>query len=496
MSLRTRVLVGSVLIAVVLAVAAVMIARSTEADLIGQLDAQLATVPGRAPGLAGVRPLPDGAARPAAPPADPAGDVPTAAQLRDARAGAAGAERLSPLYVGLVDEGGAVETVFAPNLTGETPPLPAIDAAAARAAAASGEPFTVGSEGSDLRYRVMAHAVPLTGQVLAVALPMGDVDRAVDRLVAVEVAATGVVLLVLAAVSWWVIRLGVRPIKRMTRTAGAIAAGELSHRVPEGSARTEAGELGIALNRMLGRLERSFDERSRSEERLRRFVADASHELRTPVATIRGYAELYRGGALEQRHDLSEAMRRTEQEAVRMGALIDDMLLLARLDQGRPLERAPVDVAALVDDAARDARAVDPARPITATTDGPLVVLGDADRLRQVVANLVANALVHTPEGTAVELRASATGAAAVVEVADHGDGMSGEDAERAFERFYRADPSRSRHRGGSGLGLAIVHATATALGGTATLVSEPGCGTTVRVELPLAGQSLSTTQP
>lgn len=478
MSLRTRVLVGSVLIAVVLAVAAVMIARSTESNLVGQLDAQLAAVPGRAPGLVVGRPLPDGAA---------SDDPPAVFQIRDGRAGAAGSERLSPLYVGIIDEDGTVETVFAPNLSDETPPLPSVDVDQARAGAASGEPFTVGSEGSDLRYRVMARTVPLTERVVVAALPMGDVDRAVDRLVTVEVVATLAVLAVLAAVAWWVIRLGVRPIKHMTRTAGAIAAGDLSHRVAEGSNRTEAGELGAALNQMLGRLEASFDERTRSEDTLRRFVADASHELRTPVATIRGYAELYRGGALEERHELSEAMRRTEQEAVRMGTLIDDMLLLARLDQGRPLERSPVDVAALVDDAARDARAVDPDRPITATTDGPLVVLGDADRLRQVVANLVANALVHTPEGTAVELRATADGATAVVEVSDRGEGMSAEDARRAFERFYRADPSRSRHRGGSGLGLAIVHATASALGGAATLESEPGRGTTVRVELPLA---------
>lgn len=475
MSLRTRVLVGSVLIAVVLAVAAVMIARSTESDLVGQLDAQLAAVPGRAPGLVVGRPLPEGAA-----PDDP----PDVFQIREERAGA---ERLSPLYLGTIDEDGTLETVFAPNLTDETPPLPLVDVDEARAGAASGEPFTVGSEGSDLRYRVMARTVPLTERVVVSALPMGDVDRAVDRLVTVEVVATLVVLAVLAAVAWWVIHLGVRPIKRMTRTAGAIAAGDLSHRVAEGSTRTEAGELGAALNQMLGRLEASFDERARSEDRLRRFVADASHELRTPVATIRGYAELYRGGGLEERHELSEAMRRTEQEAVRMGTLIDDMLLLARLDQGRPLERVPVDVAALVDDAARDARAVDPERPITASTEGPLVVLGDADRLRQVVANLVANALVHTPAGTAVELRATADGASAVVEVSDRGEGMSAQDARRAFERFYRADPSRSRHRGGSGLGLAIVHATASALGGAATLQSEPGRGTTVRVVLPLA---------
>jgi len=466
-SLRARLLVGTTLIAVVLVMAAVVIARNTEANLVAQLDTQLTTMVSGAPRFLAGRSV----AQPVA--AD-----------RPRTIGPPG-ERPSPLYVGVVDAG-TLRTVFAPNLSGAAQPLPTIDAGLAASRSGTGQPFTAGSTGSGLRYRVVAHLDGATGQVVVVALPLGDVDRAVERLVAVEVVATLAILVVLAAVSWWVIRLGVRPVKRMTATAGAIAAGQLSHRVAVGSARTEAGELGQALNQMLGRLEAAFDERARSEDRLRRFVADASHELRTPVATIRGYAELYRGGGLDERADLADAMGRTEAEAVRMGALIDDMLLLARLDQGRPLEREPVDVAALADDAARDARAVDPGRTITTILEGPLVVMGDADRLRQVLANLVGNALVHTPAGTAVEIRAASHHGAAVLEVADQGEGMAADDARRAFERFFRADPSRSRHRGGSGLGLAIVAATATAHGGTATLGSERGRGTTVRVELPL----------
>lgn len=475
MSLRARVFVGTLLIAVVLAVAAVVIARSTEAHLVAQLDAQLTTISRGPPGALGrLEP--------------PTADLADPARIADRfgrRSAGAGTERPSPLYVGVVTEE-TVQTVFTPNLTGEPPPIPSVDTDMAIARAKTAEPFTVGSVDSDLRYRVVARDAGPTGQLVVVALPLGDVDRAIERLVVVEGIATLAVLVVLSAVSWWVIRLGVQPLKRMTLTAGAIAAGDLSHRVPAGSTRTEAGELGLALNQMLGRLETAFEERARSEDRLRRFVADASHELRTPVATIRGYAELYRGGGLEARAELSDAMGRTEAEAVRMGGLIDDMLLLARLDQGRPLERDLVDVAALADDAARDARAVDPARTITATVEGPLVVLGDADRLRQVVANLVGNALVHTPAGTAVEISVLAAEGAAVLEVADHGEGMAADDAERAFERFFRADPSRSRHRGGSGLGLAIVQATAVAHGGTATLASTPR-GTTVRVKLPLA---------
>jgi two-component system OmpR family sensor kinase len=284
-----------------------------------------------------------------------------------------------------------------------------------------------------------------------------------------------------------VIRLGVRPIKQMTDTATAIADGDLFRRVPDVTPGTEAGELGDALNRMLGTIEQAFDDRTRSEDRLKRFVADASHELRTPITTIRGYAELYRSGALDDASELDEAMRRTEQEAVRMGGLVDDLLHLARLDQGRPIERAPVDVAQLARDAVRDAQAVEPERPIHVDADRPVVVSGDEARLRQVLANLVTNAVVHTEPGTPVTVRATRVGDDAVIEVADRGAGMEPDVAARVFERFYRADPSRARHRGGSGLGLAIVEATVTAHGGTVHLDTAPGQGTTVRVVLPLS---------
>jgi two-component system OmpR family sensor kinase len=273
----------------------------------------------------------------------------------------------------------------------------------------------------------------------------------------------------------------------MTETAVAIADGDLSQRVPDVVPGTEAGELGEALNTMLGRIEGAFAERARSEARLRQFVADASHELRTPVTTIRGYAELYRTGGLRGPGELDSALRRTEDEAVRMGSLVEDLLLLARLDQGRPLQREPVDLDVLARDAVRDAGAVDPDHPVTAVTAGGVVVPGDADRLQQVVTNLVGNARVHTPPGTAVEVRTSREGDRAVLEVADSGPGMPPEVAERAFERFYRADPARSRHQGGTGLGLAIVKATVDAHGGTVSIRSAPGQGTTVRVELPTA---------
>lgn len=448
MSLRARLLTGMAVIAVVLAVAAAFIARTTERHLVEQIDAQLTRAQVPAPPHLGPR--------------------------RD--------ERLSSVFVGGFDrETGEFVIIAEPNLAGDAPPVPEMTLEQATEAARRGVPFTLGD------YRALVRSERF---LLVYALPLDDVDDAIGRLVAVEAGATVAVLAVLGLVTWWVVRLGVRPIKRMTETAAAIAAGELSHRVPDVEAGTEAGALGLALNQMLGRIEEAFDERSRSEERLKQFVGDASHELRTPVSTIRGYAELYRNGGLRGPGELEDALRRTEEEAVRMGGLVDDLLQLARLDQRRPLERAPVDLAALVRDAAHDAQVLDRERPITAATESPLVVDGDEARLRQVLANLVTNAVVHTEPGTPVLVRASRAGDDAVVEVVDRGAGMPPEVAARVFERFFRADASRSRHRGGTGLGLAIVDATVAAHGGRVELDTTPGVGTTVRVVLPLSKTS------
>jgi two-component system OmpR family sensor kinase len=451
------------IVAVVLIAAAVFVARTTEAKLIAQVDAQLP-----AAGLQRV------------PPAGP----PPAQSGRQPNGGAS--ERLSSLYLGVVRDG-RLTAVFIPNLT-DNPPLPVVAVDGIERRAVEGEPFTTGSTAAGVRYRARAVAGSTAGESVVVAISLQDTDRTVRQLVIVESGVTALVLALLGAVTWWVIRLGVRPIKQMSDTAAAIADGDLSRRVPDvRSPRTEAGELGHALNRMLHSIEDAFAERTESETRLRRFIADASHELRTPVATIRGYAELFRTGGLDEPAQLTDAMRRTEEEAVRMGVLVEDMLHLARLDQGRPLDRVPVDLSTVADDAALDIRAVDPDRPVTTTIDRPTIVAGDDHQLRQVVTNLVRNALVHTPPGTPIEIRVDHTGGRAVLEVSDQGPGMPADVAARAFERFYRADPSRSRHRGGSGLGLSIVEATVTALGGTVRLDSEPGRGTTVRVELPLA---------
>ncbi len=457
MSLRARLLLGMAAIAVVLGVAAVLIARTTEHHLTAQVDEQLRDLP---PDLAesGGRggPGPDGPPR-----------------------------RFSAVFVGTIDVSGELATVAYPDLRNETAPTPTVDAGAV-ARLREGKTVTVGSEGSDVRYRMQARREGPRGAMVVAALPLDDVDDAVRRLIAVELAAVLAVLAVLGLVTWWVVRLGIRPVRRMTTTAGAIAGGDLSQRVPEAAVGTEAGDLGLALNGMLGRIEEAFDQRTASEDRLRRFVADASHELRTPVTTIRGYAELYRTGALRADGELDEAMRRTEQEAIRMGSLVDDLLHLARLDQGRPLDRAPVDLVALAGDAVRDARAVDPERTITVTAPASLVVDGDDARLRQVIANLVTNAVVHAP-GATIDVRLHEAAGRAHLAVADDGPGMAPADAARAFERFYRADASRDRHRGGTGLGLAIVEATVRAHGGEVAITTAAGEGTTVRVELPLA---------
>jgi two-component system OmpR family sensor kinase len=275
----------------------------------------------------------------------------------------------------------------------------------------------------------------------------------------------------------------------MGDTAAAIAAGDMSRRVAPATPRTEIGRLGLALNSMLTQIEAAFAERTNSEQRLRRFVADASHELRTPLTSIRGYAELMRGGAARSTEDSALARRRIEDEAVRMSVLVDDMLLLARLDQGRPLEREPVDLQLIARDAFADARAVAPDRAVGLNAPRRILVSGDEMRLRQVVGNLVRNALVHTPAGTPVEIGVNDADGLAILTVADHGTGLAPDTAAKVFEPFYRADPGRSRDRGGSGLGLSIVAAVMAAHQGTVQVSETPGGGATFSVQLPMAGE-------
>ncbi|MEA2423213.1 MAG: two-component system, OmpR family, sensor kinase, partial [Thermoleophilaceae bacterium] len=353
--------------------------------------------------------------------------------------------------------------------------------------------ITVGSKGgSGLRYRVLAeptHDHP--GTTTVVALPLREPDATLDRLLRVEGLVIGGVLLLLAALAWWVVRLGLRPLDRMGATADAIAGGDLSRRVSPATKRTEVGRLGLALNAMLGQIEKAFAERQASENRLRQFLADASHELRTPLASIRGYAELFRIGAARRPADTEKAMSRIEDESERMGALVENLLTLARLDQVPEISRHPVDMAALASDAAGDARAIAPDRDIELRAgDGPVTVLGDQSQLRQVLGNLVRNALVHTPAGTPIELsvRAGGEGGDAVLEVRDHGPGLPTDDTGALFERFWRADPGRGRGRAGAGLGLSIVAAIVEAHGGRVTAANAEGGGASFTISLPAAG--------
>ncbi len=348
------------------------------------------------------------------------------------------------------------------------------------------EPFTTTAiERGAPGFRVLV--IPLSADDnLVVAVPMNDVVQTLRRLVLIGLATTAAVLAGVGGLAVVVVRAGLRPLEDIGRTAGAIAEGDLSRRVERAEPGTEVGRLGLSLNAMLSQIQSAFEARQASEDRLRRFVADASHELRTPLTSIRGYAEMFRRGASNRPEDLASSMRRIEEESARMGVLVDDLLLLARLDQGRPLERRPVDLTRVAADAVADARAVEPERSITLDTAGVgAVILGDELRLRQITANLLANARQHTPSTAAVRVGVRNGNGSVVLEVADEGPGLLPEEAAKVFERFYRADPARNRNQGGTGLGLSIVAAVAEAHGGRARVESVPGKGARFWVELP-----------
>ena len=392
-------------------------------------------------------------------------------------------------FAELLDTSGNVVSAF-PLSFGrvDLPRLPKnLPGGTANASSQSGaDIFTAKGARIGVRYRVLAAPV-VEGGTLVVGVPLADVDATMHRLLFVETGATIAVLVAVGLLALWLVKVGLRPLEEMGHTADAIAAGDLSRRVEPADGRTEVGRLGIALNAMLERIESAFAARAASEARLRRFIGDASHELRTPLTSIRGYAELFRRGARARPDDLAKSMRRIEEESARMGTLVDELLLLARLDQGRPLDREPVDLARISGDAVEDARVIQPNRTIDFAGPATLVVEGDEARLRQVITNLVGNALVHTPREAQVHVRVGVSGSDAVVEVADTGPGMSDEDAKRVFDRFYRVDPSRSRETGGGvGLGLSIASAIAEAHGGRVTLQTAPGAGATFTVFIPM----------
>nr|WP_082518073.1 MULTISPECIES: HAMP domain-containing sensor histidine kinase [unclassified Rhodococcus (in: high G+C Gram-positive bacteria)] len=357
--------------------------------------------------------------------------------------------------------------------------------------AVSATPRTVGSlDGVDQQWRTVT--VTNSDGETTVAIPLTGNQAIVSSLVRLQIFIGLGVMLVLGVLAYFVVRRSLRPLREVETTAAAIAAGDLHRRVPEWNQRTEVGRLSAALNGMLAQIQQAFaateaseNAARESEDRMRRFVADASHELRTPLTTIRGFAELYRQGAMT---DTEMLMTRIGGEAARMGLLVEDLLMLARLDAQRPVEQKPVDLLRIAADAVHDASATAPERAVRLEvidhSDVP-EVLGDDARLRQVLSNLVSNALRHTPVTASVTVAVGTVGETAVLEVRDTGPGLSEDDADRVFERFYRTDRSRTRESGGSGLGLSIVSALVAAHGGHVSVHSVPGEGATFRVELP-----------
>ena len=358
-----------------------------------------------------------------------------------------------------------------PNLTNLPPATP------------GGRLLTVGSTGGSGSFRVFeVNSRDQTTTIIAI--PTTEVTNALHRLVLIETAALAGLLVVLSGGAWLVLRRGLRPLEQMAGTAREISAGDLAQRVTPAGGPSEVGQLGLALNTMLDDIEEAFAERDATEQRLRQFLADASHELRTPLTSIQGFAELFRVGGDDARVELPTILRRIEQESARMKVLVDDLLLLARLDQTRSAEREPVDLAVLAADACSDAVATAPDRPVTLDAPEPVVVAGDESHLRQAVANLVTNALRHTPDGSPIDVAARLADGHARISVRDHGPGLDEDGLSHVFDRFWQADDARVG--GGVGLGLAIVAAIAAEHGGTASAGNADGGGAVFTIEVPL----------
>jgi two-component system OmpR family sensor kinase len=355
-------------------------------------------------------------------------------------------------------------------------------------AATQGKPFTFTDE-EEHRYRVIATVLPSQQGSVLVSSSLDSVNRTLKELASLFLFISLIVLLLIGALARAFIRISLKPLSEVESTAAAIASGDLSARLPEARPTTEVGKLTTSLNRMLGRIEESFAVRVESESKLRRFVADASHELRTPLTAIRGFAELHRQGAVSGEEKTKELIGRIEKESIRMGSLVEDLLLLARMDQSRELSQEPVDLENLIHEVVASARAAGPEHPITVEIpDGDNFVLGDSIRIHQAVANLLANARTHTPSGTTIAVSVEQLDSEVAITVADKGPGLSQADQEKIFERFYRADSSRARTNGeGSGLGLSIVDAVMKAHGGSVTVTSELGQGAAFTLHFPIA---------
>lgn len=496
--LRVRlVVVVAVLVAVALAGSGFAAAATMDSYLVGRIDAALRS-----------------AAGPLAQPSRSGGNTPSSTVAPSQSSSGAlpsgdDSHRLLPsIYVvETLDAAGVVVIGPTSNLIDPHQPLPDLPHPTAQEVAQHGtQLFTVGSMHGDSQWRVLAAPTTLADGrpgTLLIAQSLDGVHDTQERLATMLLIIGSVALILITGIGYLIIRASMRPLREVERAAATIAAGDLSHRVPDADRRTEVGHLTASLNTMLGAIESAFVDRAASEqaaraseERMRRFVADASHELRTPLTTIRGFAELFRKGATTSGREQDRQMRRIEEEAKRMGLLVDDLLLLARLDTERPIAQLPVDMLALAGDAVQDGRALAPDRTIrleVTNADPPPIVTGDETRLRQVLGNLMANALQHTPAGAPVTVTVgTGTGEhsrlpAVTLTVKDEGPGLTAEAASRVFERFYRADTARNRRDGGTGLGLAIVAGLISSHRGHVDVTSRPGEGTSFRLELPLA---------
>lgn len=382
----------------------------------------------------------------------------------------------------IVDISERVVSAQSSGFTDDPDPLPGIEFFADLVA--RGGIATIPSEDGTLNYRAFGW-VNDEGEIGVLAVPIGEVDAAVDGIVRTFLLTAAVVALLGGIATWWAVRRELRPVDQMIDTAIAISGGDLTQRVHDVDSSTELGRLGTALNEMLVQIEDAITQEQAAKERLTNFIADASHELRTPIAAVLGYSELYRNGALLEKKDIDNAMRRIGTETSRMERLVADLLLLARLDQPQAMVPVPVNLAAVVRDAVTDSQAIDPDYPITVIGSDSVRVIGDEQRLTQVVANLLVNARVHTPKGTQVTVTLREEDSRVILDVVDDGPGLPEKDADKLFERFYRIDSSRSRSSGGAGLGLAIVAAIVAAHGGTIEAANQEGHGARVTLTLP-----------
>ena len=470
MSLRTRLVLSlALLTAAALLAAGFIVVQLTRASLVERMDRELLAI------------------------ADASTRIERLTELADADS-----EAGRRLAVMRLDRTGSVLRAFPSGFASDPDPLPQLpvyqDGIPSEALGVVAQRSSI--DGA-LEYRVLTERSSRPNAIVAIAAPMTTIvaaERALIRtMLIVGLAAMGAMLIV----AWVVIRRGLLPLERIAATAEQITAGDLSHRAGVPHDDTEVGRLGSAFDTMLDQIETSFDEqqraleaKERSEAQLRRFVADASHELRTPLTAMRGYADLYRAGGLAEPEAMATAMDRIGTESRRMAALVEDLLLLARLDQGRPIRREPVDLSRIAEDAAHDLRAIDPGRPVTGAIAPGITVAGDDDRLRQVIGNLVANVRVHAGAGTPVEIGLATVDGEAELRVEDHGPGIDPAHGVRVFDRFYRVDAGRSRDSGGTGLGLSIVASLVDAHGGRIWHEATPGGGATFVVRLPFTASS------